>query len=146
MAGAEVENLSISGCKKPQIMADNGHHSPTVLLVEDETTLRSLLVRQLRQIGYRVIEASNGKEALDLFAENSEIDLLVTDLMMPYMGGIELVNRVRTQKQNLPVLFISGYLDSASSDLAKIKKPFSALRKPFTLRVLAEEVETILSS
>ncbi len=126
-------------------MADDEHHSPTVLLVEDEDTLRSLLVRQLRQIGYRVIEASNGKEALDLFAENAEVDLLVTDLMMPCMGGIELVSRVRKQKQSLPVLVISGYLDSASSDLEQIEEPFSALRKPFTLRVLAEKVETILS-
>ncbi len=118
--------------------------APTVILAEDEQTLRALLSKQLRYLGYQVLEAGDGLEALSVFEQNSEVDLLITDIMMPSMGGIELAERVRKKNPDLPIIFISGYLNDTNLDFTKIRGRTLSLRKPFTLRVLADKVEEIL--
>ncbi|MGV3532231.1 MAG: CHASE domain-containing protein, partial [Chthoniobacteraceae bacterium] len=102
--------------------------SETVLLVEDEEPVRQLTSIVLRQAGYEVIEASDGKEACDLFAERKdEIELVLMDVMMPRMGGLEAWRRIREMRE-VPILFCSGYT-GAPGDL-----PAGAplLPKPFT--------------
>jgi two-component system cell cycle sensor histidine kinase/response regulator CckA len=111
-------------------MTDPGHDAasgPAVLLVEDEAPLRRLLSTTLRRAGYDVIEAAGGKEALELFAANTErILMLITDVKMPEVRGPALAARIREQAPALPVLFITGYAEreGISADDALLHKPF----------------------
>ena len=102
----------------------------TVLLVEDEDALRALGREALRMQGYTVIEAANGREALDLYATHaSHLDLVVTDVVMPQLSGVDLVDKLRAQAPGLKVLFISGYTDRTDeieeSGYRLLHKPFS---------------------
>src|SRR5436190_11435403 len=86
----------------------------TILLVEDEEAVRKLSVRVLEMYGYRVLEAASGEKALDLCASHTaDIDLLLTDMVMPGMSGRELSNRLKPQRKGMKVLFMSGYTDDA---------------------------------
>jgi CheY-like chemotaxis protein len=105
----------------------------TILLVEDQETVRGLVSRVLRSAGYSVIQAGNGTQALALAdSEGSAIDLLVTDMVMPGMSGRELAARLTARREGLRVLFISGYAPHAipgegvpDSGVAFLQKPFS---------------------
>jgi CheY-like chemotaxis protein len=104
----------------------------TVLVVEDETTVRDLVCQVLQNHGYRVLEAVNGVEALVEVNRNAvePIDLLLTDIVMPQMEGVELAGQVRTVLPDIRILFMSGYTDEIELDEispiggAFIKKPF----------------------
>ena len=88
--------------------------SETVLLVEDDLSVRGLVVQVLRENGYNLLEAANGNEALRMAQEYAgEIHLLLTDVVMPQMGGKELADRLKTLRPNIKVLFTSGYTDNA---------------------------------
>lgn len=110
-------------------------HEPrgqTVLIADDEEPVRRVASRLLARSGYEVREAANGAEALRvLAAANGEIDLLVSDIIMPEMGGLELARRAATDFPGLPILLISGYSDSQDlgqsipADLDLLQKPFS---------------------
>lgn len=87
--------------------------SETLLVVEDESVLRNLLRRILGNHGYTVIEAANGEEALQRLEQHQgEVHLLITDMVMPTMGGEELVERLKRSGKELKVLFMSGYTDT----------------------------------
>ncbi len=116
-----------------------------VLLVEDEEMVRSLTGRALREYGYKVLEARGGEEALRLFKASAErIDMVVTDVAMPGMGGRELARRLRAEAPELPILFISGYTgdDVVERGLLAAGAPF--LSKPFTPDALAAAVRRLL--
>jgi CheY-like chemotaxis protein len=101
--------------------------SETILLVEDEPVVRSLYAMALRQAGYRVLEASNGAEALGVFAGASQdINLLLTDIRMPFLGGSELAAELLAQKPELRLLFISAYPSriELGPNSALLQKPF----------------------
>jgi CheY-like chemotaxis protein len=105
----------------------------TVLLVEDEPAVRRIASLALRARGYRVIEAADGEEALRIAQETGdEIDVLLSDVVMPRLGGRELAERLRRERPELRVLFMSGYTDDmglvhdvASTGLAFLQKPFA---------------------
>ncbi len=100
----------------------------TILLVEDEPAVRQLFAQALSRAGYSVHEARNGQEALKVFERHGEvIDLLVTDMRMPYMGGAELAHHLRGRRRSLKLLCISGYPGSLDPDLSSdfLAKPFS---------------------
>ncbi len=107
------------------------HGSETILLVEDEEALRTVTTFILTQRGYRVIEAKDGREALEIFKDRlPEIDLVVTDLVMPHMGGRELACQLAELKPSLKIAFVSGYVDESEcggdlSDCITIEKPIS---------------------
>ena len=110
----------------------SGGWPETILLVEDETSVRDLTRRMLEASGYRVFSAANGGEALRLCTINREhIDLMVTDVVMPQMRGVEVARRVARIRPRLRVLFMSGYTDN-SIDL-EIAGSVSFLQKPFML-------------
>jgi PAS domain S-box-containing protein len=115
-----------------------------VLLVEDERAVRELSARALRRAGYLVIEATDGEEALARAAqEGTRIDLLLTDAVMPRMGGAELAERLRAQRPGLRVLFVSGYprdqLDEeALADAGFLAKPY---RSEVLLRAIREQLD-----
>lgn len=116
----------------------------TVLVVEDEPRLRSLLVEALKGFGYQVLSASDGASALSLEASHvGPLDLLMADVVMPLMSGIELAERLRARRPALPVLFASGYsagLVPASALDARTR----LLLKPFTTEQLARAVRDLL--
>jgi two-component system, cell cycle sensor histidine kinase and response regulator CckA len=100
----------------------------TILLVEDEPAVRQLFAQALTRAGYRVYEARNGQEALKVFDQHGEsIDLLLTDIRMPFMGGNELAQQLRARRSTLKLLCVSGYSGGANAELASdfLAKPFS---------------------
>jgi len=109
----------------------------TILLAEDDESLRLLIARGLRSRGFDVIEASNGLEALEALARtNGEVDLVVSDVVMPEMDGPTLL---RTMRPDLKILFISGYAEDAFEGSLAENQPF--LPKPFTLGQLVTAVK-----
>ncbi|WP_428261808.1 ATP-binding protein [Haliangium sp.] len=118
--------------------------SETVLVVEDEPTVRRVAVRTLRRYGYRVIEAGNGDEALNLPAEAlADLHLLVTDVVMPRMSGPQLAEQLQARLPGLRVLFVSGY-NAASAGPPLCAHGEAFLQKPFTPGVLARCVRELL--
>lgn len=112
----------------------------TILLVEDEPAVRQLFMLALTRAGYRVFEARNGQEALKLFDQHGDsIDLLLTDLRMPYMGGAELAQHLRARRKTLKLIAISGYAGGTEQEL---KADF--LAKPFSRDDLLAKVREVL--
>ncbi len=100
----------------------------TILLVEDEPAVRQLFAQALSRAGYRVFEARNGQEAIKVFDQHGDsIDLLLTDMRMPYMGGAELAQLLRSRRQTLKLIAVSGYPGGTETDLTSdfLAKPFS---------------------
>ncbi len=121
--------------------------SETILFVEDDTAVRSLASGALAAQGYAVLEASNGAEALALTERRGGlIDLVVTDLVMPTMGGRELAERLWESRPGLRVLYVSGFPQDqlAGSELAEPGLAF--LPKPFTAHGLAKAVREVLDA
>jgi PAS domain S-box-containing protein len=119
----------------------------TILLVEDEPMVRGLSSRGLREYGYRVLEASDGAEALRLVADFGHgIDLVISDLVMPSMGGRELGHQLAQLDPTLPVLYMSGYTgdDVLRRGLMEPGAPFQS--KPFTAEGLARRVREMLDA
>ena len=118
----------------------------TVFLVEDEPLVRSMASEVLREQGYTVVESTNGVEALRVAEERDgeEIHLLLTDVVMPQMGGSELAERLRTQHPETRVLFTSGYTDEAVVHQDPLQNGTDFIRKPFTLAALALQVREVL--
>jgi two-component system cell cycle sensor histidine kinase/response regulator CckA len=119
--------------------------SGTILLVEDETPVRALARRVLEQAGYAVLEAADGIEGVRV-AEgfDGEIDLLLTDVVMPNLGGRGLVERLRATRPRMAVLFISGYPDGEMQRGGLTNGGARYLEKPFSPRMLRETVRLTL--
>jgi CheY-like chemotaxis protein len=117
----------------------------TVLLVEDEAGVRTLARQALQARGYRVLEASDGEAALELCREHiGEIDLLLSDVIMPRMGGRELRERMALIHPNTRVIFTSGYTDDAVVRHGVSKADCDFLQKPFTVNALLRKVREVL--
>jgi PAS domain S-box-containing protein len=116
----------------------------TVLVVEDDAPVRAIAVRALRARGYQVVEAADGVEALAAAEHHGRrIDVLVTDMVMPRMGGLDLARKLRSLRPGLPVLFTSGYADDGTDQLAEIQDA-RFLQKPFTGSILARRLREVL--
>jgi len=117
----------------------------TVLLVEDEDTVRNLGVRILEQLGYRVMQARNGTEAIALAqGYGDRINLLLTDVVMPGMNGSELARQLVLHQPEMKVLFTSGYTDEAISHRGVLDVGVSFIGKPYTPGGLARKVREVL--
>jgi len=132
----------------PEVVAPADEtHLETILVVEDEAGIRALVRKILRRQGYEVLEASNGDEALIVCREHTgTLDLLITDVMMPQMGGRELVDRMREQCRGMKVLYVSGYTDDASIYSGNFPPGTAFLQKPFTLGSLLDKVKEVLAT
>jgi CheY-like chemotaxis protein len=116
-----------------------------VLVVEDSPPLRELAAHLLRQQGYKVLEASNGREALKFAEESKEnIHLLLTDVVMPGMNGKDLAEKLIQPYPGLKTLFMSGYTDSAIPPQSRLNGDVAFLQKPFSLYTLALKVREVL--
>jgi len=119
----------------------------TILLVEDEPSVRTLVRDELRKLGYRVVEAKNGVEACLLATQQAgSLQLLLTDVVMPGMGGRELAQHLSVIKPDLRTLFISGYMDDVGIMAGQEEGTSSFLQKPFTPEVLARAVRNLLDA
>jgi len=124
--------------------ADTARSTPegreTILLVEDEPAVRHLFAQALARAGYCVHEARNGQEALKVFDQHGDtIDLLLTDMRMPYMGGGELAQHLRARRRTLKLICISGYPGTLDPDLSA-----DFLAKPFSKADLLNKVREVL--
>ena len=119
----------------------------TVLLVEDEEQVRRIAQEILATQGYQVLLAINGERALALAQQHEgEIDLMITDVVMPQMGGRELGERLSPLRPNMKVLYMSGYTDDAIVRHGLIDEQLQFIEKPFTADALARKVRTVLDS
>jgi PAS domain S-box-containing protein len=119
----------------------------TVLLVEDELAVRVFAARVLREAGYTVLEASNGTEALHFVQEYPRtIQLLLTDVVLPQMGGKALATRLTAQSPTLKVLFMSGYAEDAIVHHGRLETGLAFLHKPFSLAALLRKVRETLDT
>ena len=118
----------------------------TILVVDDELTVLSLVQLMLARDGYGVLVASSGAEALRLFEiwPDIHIDLVIVDLMMPEMNGVELAARLHALRPDLPVLHFSGYTDQEPLRQTHDQAPFIA--KPFTPPQLTKKIREILDA
>ena len=114
-------------------------------MVEDEAAVRVLVASVLTDLGYKLIEAMNGREALQMAeAYEGEIDLLLTDLVMPQMGGKELAEQLQLLYPQLKIIFVSGYSDDAFTNGGKLEPNLNFMQKPFSPGHLARKVRAVL--
>lgn len=120
--------------------------SETILLVEDEDTVRRVARRVLERAGYRVLEARSGEGGIAAWQANNDIDLLLTDVMMPGMGGPELARRLRALRPDLPIVYVSGYLGEFEGSKALLLERSTFVPKPYTAEALLRTVRGLLDS
>jgi two-component system, cell cycle sensor histidine kinase and response regulator CckA len=119
--------------------------SSVVLLVEDEDAVRMFAGRALKNKGYSVIEARSGEQALDVLRAENDIDVLISDVVMPGMDGVTLAKLVRMERPNIKVILISGYSEDVARNGIDPDAGIHFLPKPFSLKQLAEAVKTVES-
>ena len=118
----------------------------TILIVEDDVSIRAISTRILRQFGYLVLEARDGLAALKLLAEQSEkVDLLITDVIMPNMSGKALADQIKLQQPDLKILIISGYTGRTLQEKGILTPDTPFLSKPFRPTELVQKVREVLS-
>lgn len=140
----EVPDSPVGKSHKP-VQVPSGKE--TVLLVEDENEVRKLIDQALQQSGYKVLAASTGQEALSLCEKHrEEIDILVTDVIMPKMNGRQLAEQAISFQKNLKVLYMSGYTDKILDGQGVLGPRAEFLQKPISPRALALKVREILDS
>ncbi len=121
----------------------------TILLVDDDDSLRTTTREVLESLNYRVVEACNGEQALQLFEQQrQDIALIITDIVMPKMGGIDLMRLIRSADQTIPVIYITGY-DGGSEQaksLGENSMVSCLINKPFSIPVLCRAIRDMLAS
>jgi len=133
--------------KKSENTGEDLTGSGTILLVEDEEAVRAFAARALKSRGYEVLEAGTGVEALEVIEERgNDIDLIVSDVVMPEMDGPTLLQELRKTNDKVKVIFISGYAEDAFKKNLKSTEDFTFLPKPFSLKQLAEAVKNTMPS
>ena len=141
LGDAQAESrLEASGVRSA-LRAEAGE---TVLVVEDEATIRMLVTETLNDLGYAAIEAVDGPSALQIVQSEARIDLLVTDVGLPGLNGHQLAHAARAVRPGLRVLFMTGYADNAAFGSTALEPDMEALAKPFTLDALARKMRKMI--
>jgi PAS domain S-box-containing protein len=134
-------------CGAPDLYDYPANGTETVLLVEDESSVRRMISEMLIRLGYSVLEAPDGKTAYELLrVTNERIHVLLTDVIMPEMGGQELAEAARGLQPDLRVLYISGYTDDTLLSARTMIPGVSLINKPFTPQTLARKIREVLDS
>jgi CheY-like chemotaxis protein len=150
-AGSVFEvRMPIAGSSEAAVRSERNNapapeqRSLGILLVEDDRAVRETLAAALGDSGYRVFKASNGHEALEVHTQRRpEIDLLLSDVVMPALGGPELAKRLLVERPSLPVLLMSGYSDELFAH-GPLDERIGFLQKPFTLDQLVARVNELV--
>jgi two-component system, cell cycle sensor histidine kinase and response regulator CckA len=151
VAGAEdalpqvAEAPAIAGAASAAKVGADLTGQGTILLVEDEEGLRALNARGLASRGYTVLEASNGVDAIEVLDREGEVDLVVSDVVMPEMDGPTLLKELRRRNPNVKVIFVSGYAEEAFQKNLPEQEQYEFLAKPFTLKQLVSKVKETMA-
>jgi len=130
----------------PENVLPTGREAEIVLVVEDEDRVRMMSVETLRDLGYSVLQADSGAEALRILEKDVEITMLFTDVVMPDMNGRKLADAVRAQRPDVKLLFTTGYTRDAIVHDGTLEAGVELLPKPFTIRQLATKVRAVLDA
>ncbi|WP_164117037.1 response regulator [Sphingorhabdus sp. Alg239-R122] len=133
-----------SGQKKEKVRIKENWGSGTLLLVEDEAMVRAVAQRALERQGYTVLTANDGEEGLERLRSNAEIDLVISDVVMPNMDGPKMAEQIRQTYPELPILFMSGYAEEQLRKSIDISN-MHFLPKPFSVTQIAEAVQEALT-
>ena len=137
-----AEDESGTGAAPPRSVGDE-----TLLVVEDEESVRNLTVRMLKQLGYSVLVAASGIEAIEISGSFARrISLLVTDVVMPNMSGRQLADELKLTRPEMRVLYLSGYTEDAVIHHGVLDSGVEFLAKPFSREMLAKKVREILAN
>jgi PAS domain S-box-containing protein len=137
---AEVD----TACKIKVSPASPAYGIETILLVEDQDGIRDLVLEFLQKHGYSVLHAADGREALEMAtAYKDPIHLLLTDVVMPNIGGLELARRLNQSRPEMKVLYMSGYPDHATWSSELVDETVAVLQKPFPLETLAHKIRNL---
>jgi PAS domain S-box-containing protein len=134
---AEIEASTLAEAPR----AESGE---TVLVVEDEPVVRSLVIDVLEDLGYRTLEAADGPEGLRILQSRRRIDLLITDVGLPGLNGRQLADAARERRRDLKVLFITGYAENATLAAGFLEPGMQMITKPFAVDALAQRIRSII--
>jgi two-component system, cell cycle sensor histidine kinase and response regulator CckA len=141
---------AVAGMPDPKLVPDKSPvrgGSETILLVEDNDGMRQMMREALEGLGYKVIAAQDGLEAIDQFhIQRSRISLVVLDMLMPRMSGPAVYAQLSETVPNLPVIFCSGYSEHSFPELSAKSAPFALLQKPFDCKVFARKIRELLDA
>jgi CheY-like chemotaxis protein len=130
-----------------QMEVESARHGETVLVVDDEPTVRMLITEVLEELGYTAIAAADGKTGLQILESKRRIDLLITDVGLPSgMNGRQLADAGAALRPDLKILFITGYAENAVIGDGHLKRGMHVLTKPFAMDMLANRITGILRS
>ena len=121
-----------------------GSVDDTILVVEDDQSVREMTAESLRELGYSVLQAASGPEALDVL-QNERVDLIFTDIVMPQMNGRQLADAVTEKWPEIRILYTTGYTRNAIVHNGVLDHGVSLLAKPFSLEQLAHKVREVLN-
>ncbi len=141
-----MEKIGLKKATKPHIQSIQG--TEAILVVEDYDLVREMVANSLKTLGYSILEAKNGEDALRYFKKERKqsIDLIVTDIVMPQMSGGEFIKKLRGKDINTKVLLISGYTDNSIVHHGILDEGIPYLQKPFTMNDLGKKVREVLDS
>ena len=117
----------------------------TLLVVEDDDSVREFTKRMLKTLGYNVLIASDGQKGLELFKSHaSQIDMIITDMIMPNMTGKQFVEAVRQIDKDIKIMFVSGYSPDDTTDGTALGQSVAFFQKPYTRDQLAKKIRDVL--
>jgi PAS domain S-box-containing protein len=140
--GAAAETVDAPAAETAQ----GARSGETVLVVEDETSVRELVVDVLNDLGYRALEAVDGPSSLQILRSSARIDLLVTDVGLPGMNGRQVADIAREHRPDLKVLFITGYAENAAMANGFLAPGMEMVTKPFAVEALASRIRDMISA
>lgn len=123
----------------------NEPRGETLLVVEDDDSVRMFTVRMLTTLGYNVLSAADGQKGLDLFkSQPSQINMIITDMLMPNMTGRQFVEAVREINKDMKIMFVSGYAPDDTEDGAALSQSVAFFQKPYTRDQLSKKIRDVL--
>lgn len=116
------------------------------MAVDDEETVLDLMIEVLNDLGFHALPASRADEALALMAKTPDVDLLITDIRMPGMSGVDLARQVRAMRPCLPILFVTGFASELEGGVRQWVKDGHLLTKPFTMESFANTIRKMVGA
>jgi CheY-like chemotaxis protein len=138
-----VEETSAATSGESAAKAQDGE---TVLVIEDEDSVRELVTEVLNDLGYRALQARDGPSGLKILQSHERIDLLVSDIGLPGMNGRQVADAAREQRPDLKVLFITGYAENAAMAHGFLEPGMEMVTKPFAVDALAARIREMIAS
>ena len=140
------EHLSLLHETRPSPLTLIDQTQQTILVAEDDATVREVILTTLTHVGFEILEATNGVDALDIFQERpDDINLLLTDVLMPEMNGRQLAQRIHRQRPDMPVVYISGHSTDSITERGALLDGLNFLEKPFDKSDLIRKVQETLA-